>query len=840
MAEARRWGSAERGATGVALSPGGGDANPQPIVIGHDRDVDEVADRLAARGSVVVVGPLGSGKSYFNRAVVDALRLRGIRPVVVHAAAPLQSIRFGALKAAGDARIERLWTGSDSAAAAAAAAGAGPIVVVVDDAHALDPESIETLSRAVYTHQATVLLSVPSEMPGPARPATPAAITELWLEGGAQRYDLHPLDPDEAEELISAYGGGALDIVTRTALIFRASGSRMLLRELTIDAREEVAARRDPLDPHREETPGSRLSDAVSTMLSDFSANQLRALAIIGRLRGIVFASAARTVDPAVLASLITRKVVRTDDAPAPALFANPLLARAAERQLEAGELDAALDQIAVRALATPDVDSGHTIDQLVATFWLSQRPSVPPPGDVDAHVRCRILSSAARSANALGRADLALAYVDLALPTDTSPALQIEASKAHARMRRFREARASIDIEPATLSPNDLRRLVQWAAALGSWTDGAQAVEDLASWLARYDIGDSAAVMEVEMRRCLEAALQLEWTVAVDSAMTVLGDRGAHLDSRHGAALVCGVALSELGQADAAQSAFAEATRMNRDPITGRPLSISRELIQLCFEAFAAALADPGGPVAKPAPERTERLQAAIRLATERDDHGAFGLAGLAAGIVIGVQRDDARAAREFTAALKRFDTVEFAVWRPLVVYFQAGSLARLGEVEQARSAMSSIDHRVMGRYRLLRFVRTATEAETAAASGDLAAAQAAAVQSVQERSHGAPRERAAEFDAVHFDRILRLAAESRAGRTASGAQVEQHELTDREHEIALLVARQLSNKEIAQQLFLSVRTVESHIYTARGKLGARSRRELGRLVVENDTFRG
>ncbi|MGD8169762.1 response regulator transcription factor [Herbiconiux sp. P16] len=60
--------------------------------------------------------------------------------------------------------------------------------------------------------------------------------------------------------------------------------------------------------------------------------------------------------------------------------------------------------------------------------------------------------------------------------------------------------------------------------------------------------------------------------------------------------------------------------------------------------------------------------------------------------------------------------------------------------------------------------------------------------------------------------------------------------ELTDREHEIAMLVARQLSNKEIAQRLFLSVRTVESHVYTARGKLGARSRRELGRLVSGGD----
>ncbi|WP_438354998.1 LuxR C-terminal-related transcriptional regulator [Microbacterium sp. CJ88] len=36
-----------------------------------------------------------------------------------------------------------------------------------------------------------------------------------------------------------------------------------------------------------------------------------------------------------------------------------------------------------------------------------------------------------------------------------------------------------------------------------------------------------------------------------------------------------------------------------------------------------------------------------------------------------------------------------------------------------------------------------------------------------------------------------------------------------------------------MAQRLFLSVRTVESHVYQARAKIGARSRGELGRMVA-------
>jgi DNA-binding NarL/FixJ family response regulator len=51
---------------------------------------------------------------------------------------------------------------------------------------------------------------------------------------------------------------------------------------------------------------------------------------------------------------------------------------------------------------------------------------------------------------------------------------------------------------------------------------------------------------------------------------------------------------------------------------------------------------------------------------------------------------------------------------------------------------------------------------------------------------------------------------------------------LTAREAQIVELAGRGMSNAEIADQLVLSVRTVESHIYRAMGKLGVSDRREL------------
>jgi len=51
---------------------------------------------------------------------------------------------------------------------------------------------------------------------------------------------------------------------------------------------------------------------------------------------------------------------------------------------------------------------------------------------------------------------------------------------------------------------------------------------------------------------------------------------------------------------------------------------------------------------------------------------------------------------------------------------------------------------------------------------------------------------------------------------------------LTRREREIAELAARDLSSREIAEQLVLSARTVENHLQRAYEKLGVRGRREL------------
>ena len=56
---------------------------------------------------------------------------------------------------------------------------------------------------------------------------------------------------------------------------------------------------------------------------------------------------------------------------------------------------------------------------------------------------------------------------------------------------------------------------------------------------------------------------------------------------------------------------------------------------------------------------------------------------------------------------------------------------------------------------------------------------------------------------------------------------------MSDREAEVLGLLGEHLSHAEIAARLFISVRTVESHVASLRRKLDAATHRELVRLAA-------
>ena len=93
-----------------------------------------------------------------------------------------------------------------------------------------------------------------------------------------------------------------------------------------------------------------------------------------------------------------------------------------------------------------------------------------------------------------------------------------------------------------------------------------------------------------------------------------------------------------------------------------------------------------------------------------------------------------------------------------------------------------------------------------------------------------------------------IRQPAPSRSDHLArpvprSEAHEEQHThdaperppLTAREVQIVRMVCEGLGNKEIAQSLFLSLRTVENHLANVYARLGVRSRTEAAVLAIQN-----
>ena len=93
---------------------------------------------------------------------------------------------------------------------------------------------------------------------------------------------------------------------------------------------------------------------------------------------------------------------------------------------------------------------------------------------------------------------------------------------------------------------------------------------------------------------------------------------------------------------------------------------------------------------------------------------------------------------------------------------------------------------------------------------------------------------------DALLSPSVTRRLIEDFARRLAPEAAPDGlHELTDREREVLLLIARGLSNGEIADRLYVSTGTVKTHVARVLMKLGLRDRAQAIVLAYETGLVR-
>lgn len=87
---------------------------------------------------------------------------------------------------------------------------------------------------------------------------------------------------------------------------------------------------------------------------------------------------------------------------------------------------------------------------------------------------------------------------------------------------------------------------------------------------------------------------------------------------------------------------------------------------------------------------------------------------------------------------------------------------------------------------------------------------------------------------DSVLFPAALRTMVSGRP-KPDSRAVLARAQLTDREAEVLRLIAQGMSNGEIAQELFLGVQTVKTHVSSTLAKLGARDRTQAVVIAYES-----
>ncbi|MEO3862188.1 response regulator transcription factor [Acrocarpospora sp. B8E8] len=91
----------------------------------------------------------------------------------------------------------------------------------------------------------------------------------------------------------------------------------------------------------------------------------------------------------------------------------------------------------------------------------------------------------------------------------------------------------------------------------------------------------------------------------------------------------------------------------------------------------------------------------------------------------------------------------------------------------------------------------------------------------------------RVAEGDAVFSPRLAGFVLDAFASTEAPPIDPELDSLTTREREVLRLIARGYAYKEIAKELFISVKTVETHVSSVLRKLQLSNRHELSRWAT-------
>jgi DNA-binding CsgD family transcriptional regulator len=858
-------------------------------LVGRDLEraqIDAARADAACVGTIISGAP-GIGRTRLAREVVLEAERRGDLTYWTQATASSATIPLGAFAALipDDVRSEDpLELIRRSTERVRARAAGRSIWLGVDDAQMLDQASAALVLNLATAADVFVVVTVATAA------MIPDAIDSLWKDGGARRIELQPLSDTAIELLVETVLGGPVERSALHRVVSASQGSVLYARELVIGAiQEERLVFDNGLWRLRRRAVSPSLSALITARmgaLEEAERNPLEMLALGEPLR---LGEMSVLADLDVLEALESRGMVSVAPGSPDSVvrLSQPLygeVLRAGLPTLRARNLRLRLaDTVAQRSPLTADdalriarwrLDAGTEVP---AEYLLEAGRAANTAGDPSLAERLGalaieaglglagvlVLARAQVIRNRFEDAEAVLAVAETQAPGDPQAAVYI-AQRMHVLywgLRRIEEARSLLE-RAATWSdtPEWAQDLDPWRLVVSGFDIGSQSPGDDAPDSGLPDDMDTPAGRQMglahvfrlmasgRIRDAEALAHRIQPRIPIvgnDDAYAlglslIIGLEGgedwAALEAYAGEIVRNGVQAGDhqsaglgafaLGAIDMARGRYRDARRWLAEAdghfaeqdafgtvFSLRALDVGVAFFTGDLPAARAALATVRAMVGEsgPTPTQTGYLARA-------EGWGARALS-------------DAAGAESFMAAAAAADQPNLAS-RLLYEALRSGGNPKLIAAEQTR-LVERCDARLVSAYAAHSVARAerdgqallAAAEEMAAIGADAYAMEAAADAARQFLIEG--REDSARRAATRA-RELFAADQDGEPPTIDGLAGVATELTRREAQIAALAARGLSNQEIAEQLVLSVRTVETYVYRAMQKRGVTSRQEL------------
>ena len=846
----------------------------------------EAAISSSAVAGMLVCGAAGVGKSRIARDALTAAAQRGCETRWTVGTAAARDIPLGAFTAwapSGVTDTFQLLRGVIEALTTAPPAT--DVVLAVDDVHLLDELSTFVVHQIVQRGAAKVILTVRDGEP------VPAAVSEIWKVGQFDRLDVEQLSLDETTNLLSATLEGPVDPDAAQRLWKLTRGNILYLRNIV---EQEVADRRivhergywrwvgDPIMP-----PG--LVELIESRIGTLPAPVSEVIDVLAVGEPIELPALTRITDAAAVEEAETRGLITLERAGGgiEARVAHPLYGQIRRKRaphtrlrrlrgLVASELAASGDrddiEVVVRR-ATLSVDSDLTpdADLLVraahGAVWLADLPLADRLAEAAMHAGAGAEPNFVRAhaLSWLGRGEEAEAIL-ARIPTkeltdhDRARCAFLRSSNMLWALGDPARAKELID-EAASATPARARThidafLTVYWFAIDEPDAALQASKNLAlddipvvgaeiAWVLAQIYADAGRVTDAAAAvdaghavatRSLDAPhMRFNIADAHISALLLSGQVADALDvaerTREEAANLPGeaqlLAAAVAGRAALGAGDLRSACLLLKQAVEGLSASHPTGWGYRYRVSYAAALAMSGQTV-----EAAQELAALASIQREfRSLDCELSLAR--AWVAVGQGAVSEAISIVLAAAQRARGTGRFAaevLCLQTAAQFGDGSAGpRLRELELIVEGP-----RVGLAARFADSLRDGDAGELASLSEEfermndpVAAIDAAAHAAIAYRrqdKRGSALGCSTRADA--------LAAQCGATTPALRQATESLPLTDRESEIVMLIGEGLSNREVAERLTLSVRTIESHIYRAMLKTGTASRDELAGLM--------